>query len=125
MKRISLLASILVVLTLIISQNILANSVYKPKTKHSKTSTVKLMLDAFTDLSKYGHNPCKNQSESNNDNRKTMPCQSNIESMLKDYQTRYRLLVIGKVNQKVFKSINTPRCGVKNGPLFYTVGNRW
>jgi hypothetical protein len=52
-------------------------------------------------------------------------CQSNVKSISKVFQTRYRLLVADNLNHKLLKSMGTPRCGVGNDPLFYKVGNRW
>jgi 4-hydroxy-3-methylbut-2-en-1-yl diphosphate synthase IspG/GcpE len=83
------------------------------------------MLHAFTYLSKYGYNSCQNQSELNDDIGKTLRCLSNVKSMIKKFQTNYRLLLSRNHNQNIFKLINPPRCGVENGPLSFMAENRW
>ena len=125
MKIISSFASITFILIIIISHNILANTISKTKLKHSKISSYKSMLHAFTYLSKYGYNSCKNQSNSNNDKGKANHCQSNIESMIKEFQTSYQLLLSRKHNQKILNRMKPARCGVKDGPLFYVTENQW
>jgi len=83
------------------------------------------MRDAFIYPSKYDHNPCKKRSGSNSSIGKIIRCQSNIESTLEEFRIRRRLLVIRKLIQKILQSVKTPGCGVRDGPLFYSAGNRW
>ncbi len=125
MKVIALFASILFLLTLITLHLSLANSVYKSKPKHSQTFTNKSMLDTFTYPSKYSYIVCKHQSRRNSSIGKIIRCQSYIESTLKEVRSRRRLLFNRKFIRKILKSMNTPRCGVRDVPLLYSAGNRW
>ena len=123
---ISLLPSIVLLLSLITSHNILANSVHKTNTKHSIIPTIKPNLDALTNSSRYDYNLCKNQSESNNDNGKTTPCLFNIESILKASKTKLQSLVIKKLTQKNLQTTKTwPMWGGMHGPLLYSLESSW
>ena len=50
-------------------------------------------------------------------------CQSNLESMLKEFQTRYELPATGKVDPKVLELMKKPRCDVKAYTRFTAVNN--
>jgi hypothetical protein len=125
MKVISLPASFIVLLILSTSHLIFVNSVDNSKIKHFKPLTIKTMLDTFTYSSKSSYNACKNQYRSNNSIGQTNRCRFKKTSMFKALPMRYRLLVARKFNRKLLRSMKTPRCGVRNGPLFYSAGNRW
>jgi hypothetical protein len=112
-------------LSFIPSHNILANSVYMMKTKHSKTSTIKSKLDTFTNSSRFDYYICKNQSESTNDNGKIIRCPSNMKLMLKEFQAKPQFLVTKKLNQTNLPTMKPPRCGVIDGPLLYSLESPW
>ena len=125
MNMISLFLSLALLLNMITSHNILAKPVSKLQTNYAKKSIDKTASDLYTYLTKYGYNPCENQSNSNKTNGKRISCQSNLESMLKEFQTRHRLPITGKVNSDVLKLMNTPRCGVKDTPSSFRLMNSW
>ncbi len=125
MKVIALLPSIVLLLSFITSHNILANSMHMTKTNHSKTSTIKSKLDTFTNSSRFDYDLCKNQSESTNDNGKTIRCPSNMISMLKEFQAKHQFLVTKKLNQTNLPTTKPPRCGVIDGPLLYSLEGPW
>src|SRR5689334_19036321 len=113
-----LFISIVFFLTLITSHKRAAKPVHQSKktleTKYLIAATVKSKLDAFKYLSKYGYNPCQNQTGFETNNIKSDLCQGDIESMLKDFQSKYKLPVTGKLDQETLKLINTPRCAIKD-----------
>ncbi|CAF3122936.1 unnamed protein product [Rotaria sp. Silwood2] len=45
--------------------------------------------------------------------------------MLKDFQRRYKLPITGKLDQQTLKLMNTPRCGVQDHPLAFTLSKPW
>jgi hypothetical protein len=88
----------------------------KHKLNHAKAAAIKSMPDAFTYLTQYGYDSCKAQPESNRNNESMIPCQSSFELMLKQFQSRYRLPVTGKLDHETLKLMNTPRCGMVDNP---------
>lgn len=109
---ISLLASI-AFLTLITSQHILANLVHQS------------ILGAFTYFNGSDYNTCTSQSESTSGIGKTDHCPSYIKSKVKEWRIKHRSLVNKKLKRKKLKVMKTGRCGVKDGPLFYSLETRW
>ena len=82
----------------------------------SKTFVVKSDMDAFKYLTRFGYNPCENPSGSNLSDYNHSSCQSDLESMLKQFQTNFRLPITKKLDDATRKVLNTPRCGMSDFP---------
>ena len=121
MKWFSLLS--LCALTLIFVSTIPAKNVsseHKTKSPRNnvqpKTFSVKSNADAFKYLTRFGYNPCENPSGSNSSDYDHPSCQSGLESMLKQFQTNFRLPVTKKLDGATRKVLNTHRCSMSDFP---------
>ena len=121
--------SILLLLALIILQNAAVKPVHKWKTtfgkKYAVTSTVKSNVDAFKYLIKYGYNSCENKTGLKKNNKTSIDCRPDLQSMMKDFQRKFKLKVTGKLDQKTLKLMNTPRCRIKDHPPAFTAAKAW
>ena len=64
--------------------------------------------DVYKLLTEMGYNPCQNASESKID--------SCFESALEAFQKAYHLPVTKKFDSATLRLLNTPRCGMPDGP---------
>ena len=67
--------------------------------------------DVYKLLTEMGYNPCQNASESKID--------SCFESALEAFQKAYHLPVTKKFDSATLRLLNTPRCGMPDGPSAY------
>ncbi|CAF1060548.1 unnamed protein product [Adineta steineri] len=68
----------------------------------SANNQVKSQDDALTFFNKYGYNPCFNS---------TVQCSISFSSMIKDYQTKFRLKPTGSLDESTKKQMSRSRCG--------------
>ena len=83
------------------------------------------MLDTYHSRNKNNYNPCQDQSGSHNPLERIIRCQSYIESIFTKFKIQRQLSQNEKLIRRIMSSKNTPRCGVKDGPLLYSLQNRW
>lgn len=112
-------------LNLINLHKIVGKPVHEKKQNHLTESSDKTNSDTFMYLTKYGYNPCGNQYESTKTKRPMVSCQTDLKLMIKDFQARHRLPITGKVDLKTKKLMDTPRCGLQDKPLAFSIGARW
>ena len=124
MKMISLFAAV-IRLILITSHHIQADLVQHSRRKYSETLAKRSQLDGPAYSSRFEHNMCQNQSESVNGFGKIDHCPSYMKSGSEDWRIKRRLLAEKKLSWERLQSLKSGRCGVKDGPLFYTLENRW
>ena len=75
--------------------------------KKAPVQGVKSQDDAYSWLNKYGYNPCLNTQ---------VQCSLSLDSLLKEYQARFRLAVTGKLDESTKQHMNRPRCGNEDKP---------
>ncbi|CAF0972118.1 unnamed protein product [Adineta steineri] len=68
----------------------------------SANNQVKSQDDALTFFNKYGYNPCFNS---------TVQCSISFSSMIKEYQTKFRLKQTGSLDEATKKQMSRSRCG--------------
>ena len=71
------------------------------------TKQVKTAAEALAHLNKYGYTACFDGK---------VQCSSSLPNILKDYQTRFRLKVTGKLDEVTKKHMSRPRCGNQDKP---------
>jgi len=86
------------------------------KKSKPKVFSVKSKQDAYKLLTEMGYNQCENPSDSETDKLNRPPCQTGFESVLEAFQKAYHLPVTKKLDSATLKLLNTPRCGIPDGP---------
>ena len=80
------------------------------KRNHTKILAVRSEADAFKLLTQLGYNRCENLTDSKSNDHNGTLCQSNMELMLKKFQTAFHLPVTRKFDPATYKRMNTQRC---------------
>ena len=122
--------SMFLVLSSLILIDVICNPIKKhsSKSKHtalreklrSTAAPVKSNTNALKFLTQFGYNPCENSLGSDPDSHDRPPCQSSVESMLKQFQTTFHLPVTGKLDAATLRQMNKPRCSLPDTPLSFT-----
>ena len=86
------------------------------KKSKPKVFSVKSKQDAYKLLTEMGYNQCENPSDSETDKLNRPPCQTGFESALEAFQKAYHLPATKELDSATLKLLNTPRCGISDGP---------
>jgi hypothetical protein len=118
-----LLLLVFIPIFVVVSANKIGSVSSKNKTKlfneknDSEVLPIKSNTDAFQFLSQFGYNPCQNPLHSNSKDVRGPSCLSSMESMLEKFQRAFHLPKTKKLDATTLKMMNTPRCGIPDGPL--------
>ena len=85
---------------------------------------VKTNSDALKFFDKFGYNKCGVKSDRKSDEDGPL-CQSDFRSMIKHFQTIFRLPVTGKLDEQTIALMNRPRCSLGDYPLAYSAFRPW
>ena len=84
---------------------VIDSTIAAPTKKSTQSNQVKSEKDAYAWLNKYGYNPCKNAG---------VQCSIGFDSIVKEYQERFRLKPTGKLDAATRSHMNRPRCGIED-----------
>lgn len=105
---------------LLIFLSLIFSSTGKPVT----APKVKSNADALKFFDKFGYNQCRVKNNRKDDEEGPL-CQSDFRSMIKHFQTIFRLPVTGKLDEQTITLMNKPRCSLGDYPLAFSAFRPW
>jgi len=97
----------------------------KPTSPKKTASRVRTNADAIKYLTKYGYNQPGGSVNVNTSSKSQPSRQSNIPTMIRHFQTVYRIPVSGKIDNVTTNLMKKPRCSLEDYPIACFAAQPW